>query len=164
MKLIAIAALTQNGVIGMNNELPWRLREDMRRFRNATKGHAVIMGRRTRESLPCNEPLPDRFNIVLASEYLPALGDAVVPSVAQAVVRAVQEGCEKAFIIGGEKLYRAALPICDEALITRVDAPELEGDAFFPEELLSGMAPLSADKFHKNLDNEYDMIFERWVR
>ena len=162
MKLIAIAALTPNGVIGMNNnELPWRLREDMRRFRNETRGHAVIMGRKTWESL--GGPLDDRFNIVVTSEIHP-LGDAVVSSVASAIVRAVQEGCDKAFIIGGAKLYKAALPICDEALITRVQAPKLEGDAFFSEELLSGMALASSEKFRKNLDNEFDLVFERWMR
>jgi dihydrofolate reductase len=162
MKLIAIAAVTPSGVIGMNNELPWKLREDMRRFRNVTKGHAVIMGRKTRESL--SQPLPDRFNIVITGEYAPHLGDAVVPSIAQAIVAACREGCEKAFIIGGGQIYKAALPICDEALITMVQAPELEGDTYFDLNQLSEMALMSSQSFPKDRDNEYVTIFQRWVR
>ncbi len=163
MKLIAIVALTQTGVIGMNNELPWgRLKEDLRRFRNETKGHAVIMGRRTRESL--SQLLPDRFNIVVTGSYSPHLGDAVVASIPDAIIAAHQEGCEKAFIIGGAQLYRAALPICDEALVTRVDAPELEGDAFFDTALLSGMDCTGNEMFPKNQENQYNMTFQRWMR
>lgn len=161
MKLIAIAAVTPKGVIGMNNELPWRLPEDLRRFKEETKGHAVIMGRKTWESLPF--PLPDRYNIVVASNFEP-LGDETVPTIAQAIFAGVREGYEKLFVIGGAQIYKATLPICDEALITRVDAPDIEGDAFFSDELLSGMARSSGTLFKRNLDNPFDMVFERWVR
>lgn len=163
MKLIVIAALTQQGVIGMNNELPWRLKEDLRRFKQHTKGHAVIMGRKTRESLP--DLLPDRFNIVVTSKFDPSLGDAVVTSLAQAIVTADQENYEKIFVIGGAQLYQAAIPVCDEALVTRVDAPELLGDTHLEPGLFEQhLGLLSQEKFAKNLENEYDMTFERWVR
>ena len=163
MKLIAIMAMTQNGVIGMNNELPWRLKEDLRRFRQHTKGCAVIMGRKTRESLL--EPLPDRFNIVVTSKFDPSLGDAVVTSLAQAIVVADRENYERVFVIGGAQIYRATLPVCDEALVTLVDAPELTGDACLNPKLLEAeMDLLSEEKFCKNLENEYDMTFQRWVR
>ncbi len=165
MKLIVIAAATVPGnVLGMNNELPWRLKEDLRRFRQATKGHAVIMGRKTRESLPGNEPLHDRYNIVLTGKYQPGLGDAVVTSVGQAIIAAYEAGYERVFIIGGAQLYKATLPICDEALITLVHAPELEGDAYLDPGPLSDMALASSEKFGRNLDNEYDMTFQRWIR
>lgn len=164
MKTLLIAAVTQNGVIGMNNELPWRLREDLRRFRSETRGHAVIMGRKTRESLGEHQ-LPDRFNIVVTSRYDPLLGDAVVPSIGQAIVTAHREGHEKAFIIGGAQIYKAALPICDGALITLVDAPHVEGDAFFNLESLSENLTLTNTEYFKcDRDNEYDMVFERWIR
>jgi dihydrofolate reductase len=88
----------------------------------------------------------------------------VVSSLTQAILAASQQGCEKAFVIGGGQVYRAALPICDEALITMVDAPALVGDTFFPLELLNDMALVSRSSFKRDRDNEFDTTFERWIR
>lgn len=129
--LILIAAVANNGVIGKNNALPWHLPEDMKHFKALTTGHAVIMGRKTWESLPPKfRPLPNRLNIVLTrnSSYQ-AVGATVVNSLDEAVK--VGAG-GTAFVIGGATLYAQALPLAERLELTEIDAA-FPGDAFFPE-------------------------------
>ena len=126
--LAVIAAVAANGVIGVANRLPWRLPEDLRRFRALTTGHAVIMGRRTWDSLP--RALPERQNIVVSrrGEIAPA-GAEVAPSL-DAALAAVRLP-PPAFCIGGGELYAVALPRADVLYLTEIDA-RVEGDARFP--------------------------------
>ena len=124
-----VVAHAANGVIGRDGDLPWRLPTDMKRFRELTTGHAVVMGRKTWESLPDRfRPLPDRRNIVLSSDpaYL-AEGAEVFGDLSSALA-ACPGGC---FVIGGGVTYEQALPLAGRVYATRVDA-EVEGDAFFP--------------------------------
>jgi dihydrofolate reductase len=126
--LVLIAAVARNGVIGADNALPWRLPGDMRRFRALTTGHAVIMGRRTWESLP--RALPDRQNIVLSGRAnLVAPGADVVSSfpAALACVRLPAP----VYCIGGGEIYRLALPHADALYLTEIDA-DVAGDTRFP--------------------------------
>ncbi|MBI4740276.1 MAG: dihydrofolate reductase [Betaproteobacteria bacterium] len=127
-----IAAVAQNRAIGKNNELLWRLPEDMRHFRETTRGKAVVMGRKTWESLPAAfRPLPGRRNIVLTRDpaYV-AEGAVIARSLADAVALAGSE--EEVFVIGGAELYRQALPLAGRLYLTEV-AETPDGDAFFPE-------------------------------
>ncbi len=126
--LVLIAAVARNGVIGAANALPWRLPEDMQRFRALTTGHAVIMGRRTWESLP--RALPERQNIVVSSrDDLRATGAEVAPSLpaALACVRLPRP----VFCIGGGEIYALALPHADALFLTEIDA-DIAGDTYFP--------------------------------
>ena len=128
-ELILIAAVAQNGVIGIENRLPWKLPEDMRFFRQQTTGHTVIMGRKTFDSL--GKPLPNRRNVVVTRNMAwQAEGAEVAHSLEAAL--ALCAGDDKAFVIGGEELYRLALPAADTLLITSV-ALEPVGDAHFPD-------------------------------
>jgi len=126
--LSLIVAVAQNGVIGINNTLPWRLPEDLKRFKALTSGHPIIMGRKTFESL--GRPLPNRRNIVISrNPDCVFAGAEVFASIEDAI--AACKDAEKAFVIGGGEIYRQALALVDELQITEVDlAPE--GDAFFP--------------------------------
>ena len=162
MKLIAIAAVSYpHGIIGQDGRLPWRLREDMRRFREHTFGHAVIMGRKTFESL--GRKLFDRRNIVLSRERQD-LGDVTVPSLAQAIIAAENWGRERAFVIGGAEVYRQALPLCDEVFLTTVDAPELQTGIRLEADF-KGLAVESVDWVYSSISGEsHDMRFEKWVR
>jgi dihydrofolate reductase len=128
MRLALIAAVAANGVIGRDGTLPWRLPEDLRRFRALTTGHAIIMGRRTWESLP--HALPGRQNIVVTRRqgYL-AAGASTGSSIDDAL-RAVAYP-PPAFCIGGGELYRAALPLAATAFVTEI-ARAFDGDATFP--------------------------------
>lgn len=128
IRLALIAALARNGVIGAGGALPWRLPEDLRRFRALTTGHAVIMGRRTWESI--GRALPDRQNIVVtARPDFRAEGAQVAASFPAALARVAQP--LPAFCIGGAELYRAALPLADIIYLTEIDR-DFDGDAHFP--------------------------------
>jgi dihydrofolate reductase len=129
MRVSLIVAMAHNRVIGRNNALPWRLPEDLKRFKAITMGHPVIMGRRTYESI--GRPLPGRANIVVTrSEQFKAPGCTVVRS-PQAALDACA-GTDEAFVIGGADIYRAFLDRADRLLVTEIDA-DFEGDAYFPE-------------------------------
>jgi dihydrofolate reductase len=126
--LALIAAVAQNGVIGVDNRLPWRLPDDMRRFRALTTGHSIIMGRKTWESI--GKPLPDRQNIVVTRQRnFQAPGANVVASLAAALAAAIMP--EPVFVIGGEALYREALPLASRLYLTEIHQ-DFRGDARFP--------------------------------
>ncbi len=135
MKLALIAAVGRNGVIGRENDLPWRLPDDMRHFMRTTKGCPVIMGRRTFESMP--GPLPKRFNILVTrTARYAAAGVEVVrdfpAALAAAARHCAQNGIATAFAIGGAAIYQEALQTAHKLYITWVDA-EVAGDTWFPE-------------------------------
>ena len=130
-----IAALTQNNVIGRNNDLPWHLPDDMKYFMNTTKGHAVIMGRKNYDSLPTKfKPLKDRHNIVIsANGDYKAAGATIVDSWKAALNEAKKHTAndQEIFVIGGAQIYALALPIADRLYLTEIQTT-LEGDTFFP--------------------------------
>lgn len=123
--------MARNGVIGKDNGMPWRLRDDLRRFRKLTTGHCVLMGRKTFESL--GKPLPGRTNIVITRRRdWQAAGTEVCHSLPEALDFARQSGETELFVIGGGEIYTALLPVADRMYLTRVLA-NVAGDAFFPE-------------------------------
>jgi len=125
--LIAIAAVARNRGIGLDNKLPWRLPEDFAFFKATTMGQALLMGRKTYESI--GRPLPGRTTIVLSRSGFTAPGVLVARDWQEAARLAPDL---KLFLAGGAALYAEALPWCSELLLTHVDlAPE--ADAFFPD-------------------------------
>ena len=130
--LALIAAHARDRVIGIDNRMPWHLPEDMKFFRETTRGKPVIMGRKTWESLPdAFRPLPGRVNIVVSrNAAYPAVGATVVGSLPDALTAA--GNADIVFVMGGAELYRQALPIADRLYLTEIDA-DFTGDAFFPE-------------------------------
>jgi dihydrofolate reductase len=131
MKITLIAAVSENRVIGRDGGLPWRLPDDLRRFKQRTLGHNVIMGRRTYESLVA--PLPDRPAIVVSrSRDLDIPGATIANSVEEALDVARGRGEDEVFILGGSEIYAIALPLADRLELTVVHA-EIQGDTYFPE-------------------------------
>ena len=127
--LAIIAAVARNRVIGRGNALPWHLPADLRHFRRLTLGAAVIMGRRTFESI--GRALPERLNIVLTREPgRPAPGCRTAGTLDEAL--AIAAGSPRVFVIGGSALYAAALPRAGRLHLTEIDA-DFEGDTRFPE-------------------------------
>ena len=127
-RVALIAAVARNGVIGAGNRLPWHLPEDLRHFRTLTSGHTVIMGRKTWESI--GKPLPNRQNIVVSRQAGLLLdGASVAHSLEEALSLAVRE--DPVFVIGGEALYRSALPLADLLYLTEIER-DFHGDARFP--------------------------------
>ena len=127
-RLSIIVAVGRNGVIGVDGQLPWRLPDDLKRFKVLTMGHTLVMGRKTHESI--GRLLPGRRTIIVSRN--PAYrveGATVVDSVGRAIAAATGES--EVFVVGGGEIYALALPLADRLLVTDVDlAPE--GDAFFP--------------------------------
>ena len=154
-----VVAHSANRVIGNEGSLPWRLPSDLRRFRELTSGHTVLMGRRTYESLPeAFRPLPDRRNLVLSGDPdYRAEGAEVFPSL-QAALAACEGDC---FVIGGEVTYRDALPLCERLYATEIEG-EHHGDAFFPE-LVAGEWRLVADG-GRQIENELGFAFRTYER
>ena len=126
--LALIVAVARNGVIGRGGALPWRLPEDLRRFRTLTTGHSVIMGRRTWESIA--RPLPGRQNIVVTRRPRFAVAGAVVAHSLDDALAKIDRP-PPAFCIGGEVLFRAAEPRAQQAFVTEIDR-DFDGDARFP--------------------------------
>ncbi len=129
MTLTLLAAVARNGIIGRENGLPWRLPDDLRRFRTLTLGKTVVMGRKTYESLPGS--LPGRHSIVVSRDQ----GFAAAPHDIE-VARSLEEALARArsteiFIIGGASLYRQTLDRADRLYLTQIDA-DIEGDSSFP--------------------------------
>lgn len=134
MRLALIAAVAENGVIGRDNALPWYLPEDLAHFKRVTLGKPVVMGRHTFESI--GRPLPGRTNIVVSRrDGFRAGGCEVAASLDEALElagrAARREGVDEVVVIGGEKLYAAALPRADRLYLTEVHAA-VEGDVNFP--------------------------------
>ena len=135
-RLALIAAVAENGCIGINNKLPWYLPEDLKYFKAVTSGKAVIMGRSTYESL--GRPLPNRTNIVITRNrsFQAAEGVRIVHSLVEAlnVAESVAyiAGNEEIVIIGGAQIYAEALSRVQRLYLTEVKKP-VEGDAFFPQ-------------------------------
>lgn len=127
----SIVACGHERAIGVAGAIPWRLREDMKHFKEQTMGHPVIMGRKTWESLP-KRPLPGRRNIVVTRNAgYDASGAEVTGSIEEAIAACPLS--EIPVIIGGEQIYRQALPYCTRVIVTRVDVEVPDADAFFPE-------------------------------
>ena len=126
-----MAAVARGGVIGRGGGIPWRIPEDLERFRAITTGHPVVMGRRTWDSLPERfRPLPGRRNVVVTrNPAWSADGAERAGSLADAL--RLVDGAERVFVIGGGELYAEALPLADELFLTEIDA-DVEGDTWFP--------------------------------
>lgn len=135
-RVSAIAAIGENRELGENNDLPWgrALPTDMERFRSKIRGHTIISGRRTFESMG-SKPLPNRTNIVISREpdYKPE-GVIVVSSVKEAIEEAKKHETadNEIFVIGGGKIFELALPYADRLYLTLVHAKFPDADVFFP--------------------------------
>jgi dihydrofolate reductase len=137
MKLSLIVATAHHRVIGKNNELPWRLPQDLKYFKSVTLGKPVIMGRKTFDSI--GKPLPSRTNIVITRQtdwsfpgvqVAKSIQDAV--DIAQQSVATMESPATEMMVIGGAEIYRQALPLADRIYLTQIDL-DVDGDAAFPE-------------------------------
>lgn len=133
VKLVLVAAHAENGVIGRDGDMPWRLPSDLKHFKAVTLGTPVIMGRKTYLSI--GRPLPGRANIVVSRSGFTAEGVETVDSLDKALERAQsyaqESGASQISVIGGGQIYALAIDRADELILTEVDA-EIEGDTVFP--------------------------------
>jgi dihydrofolate reductase len=152
-----IVAMSDNRVIGNNNELIWKLSSDLKRFKQLTTGHPVVMGRKTYESI--GKPLPNRRNIIITrnSEY-EVEGCETVSSLEEALLL-TNNDC---FIIGGGEIYKQSLEVADKIYLTLVHK-DFEGDTTFPE-LGKEWATIDTKDFDADEKNEYNYSFIEYDR
>ena len=155
--LYLISAVSENGVIGIENRLPWKLKNDLRLFKNITQGHSMLMGRKTYESLP--GILPNRLHIVLTKQNLNIEKALVVNSIESAI----EMSYGNLFIIGGAQIYKEALPLCSHFFRTRVHA-NVEGDTYFPEFNEDDWKVTYSAYYEKDYENDFAHTFELLVR
>ena len=130
MKITLVAAIASNNVIGKENSLPWNIPEDLKRFKQMTSGHTILMGRKTFDSI--GRPLPNRQNIVMTKdENFEREGIKVINDFDEAL-ELIKKSNEDVFVIGGSKIYELFEPVANSLAITRI-LKDFEGDAFFPD-------------------------------
>jgi len=163
LKISIIVAKAKNNVIGKDNQLIWKLSSDLRLFKKLTTDHHIVMGRKTYESV--GKPLPNRTSIVITrnKDFKLPEGHFVFHSLEEAIQLCIGKNLEQVFIIGGAEIYRQAIPICDELIVTEVDAYP-QGDVFFPDIDPDIWKVVSQEHFQKDEKNEYDfdlVIYKR---
>jgi dihydrofolate reductase len=156
MQLSLIVAMTRGGVIGRGGGLPWRLSSDLKRFKSLTMGHAIIMGRKTFESLP--RELPGRKLIVVSrAKELSVPADVLVASSLKDAMRLAGND-DTPYVIGGGEIFEQALPAADRLYVTWVEA-EVTGDVRFPSVDWRQWREVSAERHSADEKNEYDTTF-----
>lgn len=157
MIISLIVAVSENGVIGKNNELPWKLSSDLKRFKYYTKGKAVIMGRKTFESI--GQPLSERINIVLSKKkgYKPEK-TLVFSELSDAFNFAADNNLEEVFVIGGADIYEQTFALADRIYLTKVHTT-VDGDAHFPEVNMEEWDIVDEEFVAKDDKNQFDSTF-----
>ena len=161
-----LVALSNNFVIGVNNDLPWKLKKDLQHFSTYTQNKAIVMGRKTFESI--GRPLPNRKNIVISSSLESQEGLEVVPNLNQAIEVASQWNKdnlagEEIVLIGGGYVFKESKNIVNKLVLTRVEC-EINGDVFYPQIDLRDWKEISQESFKRDSENEYDFRIETLVK
>jgi dihydrofolate reductase len=160
MNLSIIVALSENNVVGINNQLPWHLSADLKRVKALTMGHHLIMGRKTFESI--GKPLPGRTNVIITrNNNYHADGITVVSSLNEALEKAKDDN--EAFIFGGGEIFREALPVVNKIYMTRIHQ-NFEGDTRFPELNPEEWKVISRQDFNSDEKNNYNYSFIDLIR
>lgn len=158
MQITLIVAKAKNNVIGKDNQLIWKLSSDLKRFKNLTSGHHILMGRKTYESL--GKPLPNRTHLIITRnpDFEIPDGHFAFSSLEEAIIFCNKSGIEQLFIIGGGQIYQETINTCDVLEITEVDATP-EGDTFFPEIDPTIWKEIERESFVDDEKNEYPFAF-----
>ena len=158
-----IAAIGKNNELGKKNTLLFNIPLDMKHFRDTTRGHTVVMGRKTFESLP-NGPLPNRRNIIITRdiEYRKE-GIEIVHSLDEAM-KLFENKIEEVFIIGGAEIYKQAINLANKLYMTHVEGEDKEADAFFPIIDKNIWKEIKKESFSSDEKNPYDYSFVEYER
>ena len=161
-----LVALSNNHVIGMNNELPWRLKKDLQHFSSYTQNKAIVMGRKTFESI--GRPLPNRKNIVISSTISSTDEVHVVNSLEQAIVEAniwnkKNNLNEEVVLIGGGYIFKESINLVNKLVLTKVNC-DIDGDVFYPLINLNEWKLVSSEPYNKDEENEYDFSVETYLK
>jgi dihydrofolate reductase len=156
-----IAAIAENNALGKNNQLIWHLPADLNRFKKTTLNHAVIMGRKTHESL--GKPLPNRINIIITRDKNYKVENCITVNSLKEALEIASKKDENPFILGGAEIYKQAMPFADKLDITFVHH-KFEADVFFPEINKTIWEETSREVFKADEKNKYDYSFVTYIR
>lgn len=158
MRISFIVAKSEDNVIGINNKLPWHLKDDLQNFKKITMGHHILMGRKTFESI--GKGLPGRMSFVISSDPKPNSDNVFwFTSIFRAIKQAERNGESELFIIGGEKIFKYAISLVDRIYLTEVKG-QIKGDTYFPQLSLKNWKKISEQQLTKNADNDFDFTFQ----
>jgi dihydrofolate reductase len=157
MEIAIVVAADQNNGIGKDNQLLCHLPNDLKYFKKVTTGHAILMGRKTFDSI--GKPLPNRINMVLSKTLKEISGCLVFPDIESAKEYALVQNVPVLFIIGGDSIYQQSLPICNKVYLTRIHH-SFEADAFFPELPAQDWKLLESEAHEIDEKNAYAHTFE----
>lgn len=157
-----VVAIAEDGAMGKDNALPWRLPADLRHFKRTTLGKRVVMGRKTWESLG-SKPLPKRTNVVLSSQNLDLPEGVLLYKNLDDVLKDLRSE-EEVCIIGGAQIFEAAMPLVDVLHLTRVHTTLPDADVFFPKIDWKQWKIVWEEAHRRDTANEYDFTIQRWVR
>jgi dihydrofolate reductase len=161
MKISLIVAMASNRVIGINNQLPWHLSADLKRFRQITMGSPILMGRKTYESI--GRPLPGRTNVIISRDpFYKQEGCLVFNDIETAIKNCCQK-FQEIFVIGGSELYKSILPKADTLYVTLINK-EFSGDAFFPEIDARHWAEVAREDIDNDPDAGFSYSFIRYEK
>lgn len=165
MIISLIAAISENYVIGKNRGMPWNMPADLKYFFKITRGHHVIMGRKTFNEYGVNKPLPDRTNIIVSrNSTLHIEGAIVVGSLEKAIEYCYQNGETEAFVIGGGEIYKQGITFAHKLYITVIHTIITDGDTFFPEINPEEWDLISSEKHQRDNENPFDYSFNIYHR
>lgn len=160
--LSIIVAKSKNNVIGKDNKLIWHLPNDLKRFKQLTTNHNIIMGRKTFESL--GRILPNRYHIVLSRDKNYKIENEQVEIINDiSLLDKYIKSDEENFVIGGEAIYKALMPLCEKIYVTQIEE-EFKGDAFFPEIDEKQWKVISKEKGLKDEKNKYDYEYILYMK
>lgn len=161
-----LVALSNNYVIGVNNDLPWKLKKDLQHFSAYTQNKAIVMGRKTFESI--GRPLPNRKNIVISSTLSSTNEIQIVNSLEQAISEATDWNkennlFEEVVLIGGGYIFKESINLVNKLVLTRVNC-DIDGDVFYPSLDFTEWSMISNESFKKDKENEYDFLVETYIK
>ena len=157
-----IAAIGINNELGANNQLLWRLSDDLKLFKKLTMGHCIIMGRKTFESI--GRALPGRINIVVTTGNIEVEGIYKAIDLNHAIELARETGDDEAFIIGGGQVYGYAIDLADKLCITQVNAEFPNAEIFLPEINYDDWELVKTESYMKSDKNEFDFEYKEYYR
>ena len=158
--------MSNNYVIGVNNDLPWKLKKDLQHFSAYTQNKAIVMGRKTFESI--GRPLPNRKNIVISSTLSSTNEIQIVNSLELAIAEATDWNkennlFEEVVLIGGGYIFKESINLVNKLVLTRVNC-DIDGDVFYPSIDFTEWSMISIESFKKDEENEYDFLVETYIK
>ena len=162
MIISSLVAMNSNRLIGVNNDLPWKLRDDLEHFKNYSMNKPIIMGRNTFDSI--GRPLPNRINIIVSNKMKQVEGCHICKSLDEAIELGMKYTNDEIILIGGSRIFEEGMQKINKLVISWVDANHLKGDIYFPEFNANDWLEVSSEHHSKSDQNEYSFVIKEYVK